>query len=93
MMLDTTNTRRATDHFLAVAHETDHKEGGLVVNGVRAPTKNDANFEVWAALNNLRAEWGSMSTVVTAIRLAKELSRDENSTVMTFLQWEKFHAE
>lgn len=91
-MLSSTNARRQSDvAIFGIAGSIDHTEDGAVINGVRAPKPGDDSYEIWAALNNLKKEWGTEPTAATAGRLAVELKRDTNSTIVTFLQWKKFH--
>jgi len=68
----------------------DHTEDGKTLNGVRAPTEKDAHYPVWTALNEL-VEFGAIPTAKTAVKLAQSMNRDVNATVVTFLQWKKFH--
>lgn len=85
------NARRATDLAVIKGHGDNHTDDGHVVNGVRAPTPADDSYEVWAALNNVKKEWGAEPTATTATRLAATMGRDVNQTIVTFLQWKKFH--
>lgn len=84
--------RRQPSLFIFNKAFIDHTDDGQVNNNVRAPKENDANYFIWNALNQLH-EIGAEPTIKTAVRLAHELKVDENSTVVTFLQWKKFHEQ
>ena len=91
-MMDATNALRTNDQAFLDAGSIDHTEAGTVANGVRAPKQEDASFKVWSALNTLNS-WGATPSGLTASRLASKLGLDLNSTVVTYLQWKKFHGE
>jgi hypothetical protein len=67
-------------------------EFGTVANSVKAPMEGDDTFPIWFALTELH-EMGATPSLKTAKKIAENLGRDLNATIVTYLQWKKFHGE